>query len=94
MNCLKFDKNSRSCCPRCLEYGCAHTDGKVYRKGATIVDTDCISCYCPEKGGETVCDVTPCEAVACDNPKKKVGECCPYCESDLSDGPSRPRLFG
>ncbi|ESO94151.1 hypothetical protein LOTGIDRAFT_232415 [Lottia gigantea] len=82
VNCLKFDKMFKSCCPKCLEYGCAHTDGKIYQKGSIIVETECISCYCPDNGGETLCDVTPCEPLACANAIKRPGECCPYCPND------------
>lgn len=67
------------CCPKCLEYGCRHTDGRVYRQGDVISRDGCMRCYCPLGGGETTCDVSYCPPVLCVDFQLAPGKCCPRC---------------
>lgn len=81
-HCLKVseDKNKRKkCCPKCLELGCRHSDGKIYKQGEVIRNEPCVRCYCPIGGGEPVCDVTSCPSTQCVDPVKVKGVCCPVC---------------
>lgn len=78
-HCLRFNDDSAVCCPRCLEYGCIHTDGIAYAKGVTITETPCERCYCPMEGGRTVCDMEPCPNAVCVEPLRKEGGCCDTC---------------
>ncbi|GFR91926.1 brorin-like protein [Elysia marginata] len=79
-HCLKFsERKGGRCCPYCLELGCRHTDGKVYKRGAVIRNEPCVRCYCPLGGGEPVCDVTSCPLSQCVDPVHIQGVCCPVC---------------
>ena len=79
MNCLRAKKRPGECCGICLEYGCLHTDGHVYAPGHTIVDDACNHCFCPHRGGKTVCSTRKCPRHACVDPVKGVNDCCPKC---------------
>ncbi|KAL8561882.1 hypothetical protein ACOMHN_046672 [Nucella lapillus] len=83
LHCLRHSNmtSRRSCCRKCVEYGCRHTDGHVYQRGEVISSEECAHCYCPLKGGASACDVRPCPPIMCVDfvlPRRK-GRCCPRC---------------
>lgn len=82
-NCLRLSnatsRRFKSCCPKCLEYGCRHTDGHVYRRGEIISRDGCSHCYCPWTGGPATCDVTQCPPIMCVDFVHQPGNCCPRC---------------
>ncbi|RUS90074.1 hypothetical protein EGW08_002187, partial [Elysia chlorotica] len=81
-HCLEFSEvggANTHCCPACVEVGCRHTDGKVYKQGEVIRNEPCVRCYCPLGGGEPVCDVTQCPLSECVDPEPVPGLCCHTC---------------
>ncbi|XP_046551931.1 von Willebrand factor C domain-containing protein 2-like [Haliotis rubra] len=78
-HCLKFATDHDVCCPTCLHYGCLHSDGKVYEVGSVVSRGNCSTCYCPESGGRTVCEVTQCPRPRCVDHVVREGTCCPSC---------------
>lgn len=83
-NCVRFanvtSQRLKTCCATCLEYGCRHTDGKMYHKGETISQDGCSRCYCPLKGGQITCDVkAKCPVALCVDLELRPGSCCPRC---------------
>lgn len=84
-NCLRHTNvTSRSCCQRCEEYGCYHTDGHVYKRGEVISRDGCSRCYCPLEGGHSTCDVKPCPPIMCVDFVHQTGSCCPRCPNGES----------
>lgn len=84
LNCLRHanetSPRAESCCSTCLEYGCRHTDGVLYRPGEVISQDDCSRCYCPQEGGQSTCDVThSCPPTLCVDFEIRPGQCCPRC---------------
>ncbi|XP_005095676.1 brorin [Aplysia californica] len=78
-HCVSYSNGTNQCCPKCEEYGCRHTDGKLFQQGEVIRHEPCVRCYCPVGGGDPVCDVTDCPLSQCVDPVKVEGVCCPVC---------------
>lgn len=84
-NCLKYDHKFDECCGTCLEHGCHHIDGKVYKAESVVKDSECEMCVCPEDGGTVIC--TPkfvCPRVNCVDMVLDPGTCCPRCPNGKS----------
>lgn len=79
-HCLRRDKRPDECCGSCLEQGCLHSDGQVYPRGATILDSTCERCVCPEEGGPSICrQKFTCPDVHCVDMVTEPDSCCPSC---------------
>ena len=79
-NCIRNERPPGSCCGVCVEYGCRHTDGSVYKLGQVVVDTPCEKCVCPVQGGYTMCTLKQeCPPANCVDAEWQEGSCCPSC---------------
>ncbi|BFZ22224.1 hypothetical protein BsWGS_25263 [Bradybaena similaris] len=78
-NCITLDNSTTACCPTCLDFGCRHSDGRLFHQGEVIRNEPCVRCYCPFGGGTPVCDVTSCPLSQCVDPVTVPGVCCPIC---------------
>lgn len=82
-HCLRRHRRPDECCGSCLEHGCLHSDGRVYPRGATISETKCDRCVCPEDGGPSACSKVKCPEVHCVRPVVDPEQCCPSCPNGM-----------
>ncbi|XP_013415885.1 kielin/chordin-like protein [Lingula anatina] len=81
-HCLEYDKSEDQCCGECIDYGCRHTDGKIYVPGARMPHrTACEECFCDIHGRQMICEstTTVCERPRCVDPVQGENDCCPVC---------------